>query len=1307
MKITSLLRSQVLLSIIALAVSSQIHAIDYVQLKPGAENRLDVTESSYLHLQVANTFSTFGYLNQETTKGSFAQIYAKGYSKSTQVGDPELPVMSRLIEVPVDAVPEIRIVSYTITDYDLSNYGVTAKIFPLQPPHAKNASSSSEFAYNTASYQQNKFLGGELAKVEIQGFLRGVRLANLIISPVQYNPVTNTLRVYENLVVDVRFTGANIAKTREMRSKFDSPYFHSIFNKVINLQPVETDRDTIMKMPVKYVIVSPPMFHDALQPLVQWKTRKGFTVVQAYTDNPAVGTTFNSIKAYLQGLYTNSTAMDPAPSFVLFVGDVDQVPSYNCGSHVSDLYYCEYSGDFLPEVYYGRFSATNLTELQPQINKTLEYEQYQMPDPSYLNECVMVAGADASYGPVWGNGQINYGTNYYFNPDHGLTSHTYLQPEPAGGNYATNIHTNVSNGVCYANYTAHGSEDGWADPSFTIADVANLQNAHKYPLMVGNCCLTNRFDVNCFGEALLRAQDKGALAYIGGTNVSYWDEDFYWGVGVGPIVVTPTYEENGLGAYDRTFHDHGEPMEEWYSTTAQMIFAGNLAVQESTSSMKQYYWEIYALMGDPSLMVYFSVPPAMTVDYTPLLPLGSPIFSVHTEPYAYVAISKNNVLHGAVEADATGLANIQLMPFTEPGYATVVITKQNRQPYIDSVMVASPDGPYLVLDNYLIKDQGGNNNQVPEFGEPLTMDLSMKNFGNSDAINTLSTLSTTDPYVSVTAATHTWPVITSNGSASATDAFIIQAHDYVPDLHTANFTLTSVTDTNTFSSGFNIQFLAPALSAGIFTLDEATGGNGNGQLDPGETIYVTIPTSNTGHCTSSALSAQLFVFGDYITINTPAQSLPALAPGGTVESTFSFTISPDAPLGTEFSLYFTVTAGPYNAVSSLFPTVGPQIEDYETNNFSRYSWRMTGNQGWKISPTIKSQGNFGSQSGTLGNSQRSEMYLDVIVLSSDTISFYRKVSSESGYDYLKFYLDGVEMGKWSGTMDWARVSYPVLAGPHRFSWAYETDESTLSGQNAGWIDYIVFPPFSENPTGPLAINMLAIPPVVCPGSSSQLYAFATGGSGNYAYSWSPAATLNNDNTFNPVATPVENTFYHVIITSGLFTSSSDIEVTLGEIPSTPVVTLNGDHFESSAATGNQWYNSQGIIAGATDQIYKPEHTDSYYTIVTNQNGCSSQPSDQIYYGFVGVKGESNQGFHIYPNPFEDKFFLDYTLKTASSVKIAIYDAIGNEAMSMNLGQKAAGTYKLKIDGSKLATGIYYCKLYTGNEVLVTKVIRNN
>ena len=118
-------------------------------------------------------------------------------------------------------------------------------------------------------------------------------------------------------------------------------------------------KDVITTYPVKYVIISDPMFQAALQPLVDWKRKKGFLVVEEYTNNPAVGNTTTSIHTFVKDLYDNPTD-GVAPTYLLIIGDDGQVPSFNTGQHVSDMYYCEFdgNGDFYPEMYYGRLSAT-------------------------------------------------------------------------------------------------------------------------------------------------------------------------------------------------------------------------------------------------------------------------------------------------------------------------------------------------------------------------------------------------------------------------------------------------------------------------------------------------------------------------------------------------------------------------------------------------------------------------------------------------------------------------------------------------------------------------------------------------------------------------------------------------------------------------------------------------------------------------------------------------------------------------------------------------------------------------------------
>jgi hypothetical protein len=69
------------------------------------------------------------------------------------------------------------------------------------------------------------------------------------------------------------------------------------------------------------------------------------------------------------------------------------------------------------------------------------------------------------------------------------------------------------------------------------------------------------------------------------------------------------------------------------------------------------------------------------------------------------------------------------------------------------------------------------------------------------------------------------------------------------------------------------------------------------------------------------------------------------------------------------------------------------------------------------------------------------------------ISFYRQVSSEGGYDFLIFYIDGQEKDRWSGTGNsWTQFSYDVSPGSHIYRWTYSKDGSQTAGSDRAWID---------------------------------------------------------------------------------------------------------------------------------------------------------------------------------------------------------------------------------------------------------------
>lgn len=669
----------------------------------------DVSQTSFI---LDYSLTNFEIVKKTNNHGNFIEIKHPTLKHSVDIGNPNLPYFSKLIEIPYDTEIQVSVLSMEEEIIDLNEADFNEKIMPVQAPVSKSANLNElEFDYNEKLYSTNSFYSEQTAFVEALGVLRGIYFGMIKIAPFAYNPVTNELKLRKKLIVKVEYKNADLKKTNREKKRLYSPAYNSFYKKLINFSKPKSTKDAISTYPLKYVIVSPGEFETSLQEFVNWKTRKGFEVIEAYTNNPDVGNTKESIKAYLQSLYDNATVNNPAPTYILFVGDVAQIPvwtdAYTVEDHVTDLYYCEYDGNesYFPDVYYGRLSAESVSELTAQLDKLLEYEQYLMPDPSYLGNAVLVAGDDDTYAPVHGNGQVHYASNEYWNNSNGIDAYIHLYehsdlPPWQQEDPSPEIRAQVSNGASYTNYTAHCTENGWSSPSFQVDDVSQLQNAHKYGVMISNCCRSSRFtEDDSFAETITKVAEKGVVAHIGGSNYTYWDEDYYFSVGCQDIVAEPVYStaSNALGMMDRTWHTNGENENDYFTSMGQMMHAGNLAVTEGNTEKVEYYWEIYHLFGDPSLEPYLHQPTALSVSYDNTETPGVSQIDVITEAGAYVAVSLNNTLLGAVLADASGLAEISFDAVNNQATLDVVVSKQNKIPHIGTIEVES-NNPYLQAD---------------------------------------------------------------------------------------------------------------------------------------------------------------------------------------------------------------------------------------------------------------------------------------------------------------------------------------------------------------------------------------------------------------------------------------------------------------------------------------------------------------------------------------------------------------------------------------------------------------------------------
>ena len=672
------------------------------------DSKAEITQSSFQTLHATFSYGALESTEFSTERGVFSAIRLDGTYPSGDVGSPELPATHELLAVPFGATPTVTVTSYSAKDYSLSEYGIST-IIPRQPSVRKDQNIDElPFIYNEEAYQTRGLALAPEATIEVQGTMRGIRIGSLVINPVSYNAKSNTIRVFNDIEVEINFEGADIAETERMLVNTYSPYFDIVYKQMFNyrqIMDVYDDHPDLMAYPVHMIVITPENYLTALEPWLNWKIQKGFDVNVVTTAQ--AGSTYNAIRTYVQNLYNTGVSQGTTPTFLILVGDVAQVPNTtgSASQKVTDLYYGSVDNDYFPDMFYSRMSAENTTQLTNIVNKILEYEQYTMPDPTYLNNVSLIAGWDSYWTNYVGKPTIQYATTYYYNTEHGFTQvNSHVNQSQYSGCYNA-----LSTGIGFVNYTAHGDNTMWYQPQFTNSNVNQLTNTDKYFLAMGNCCLSGNFGYNsaCFGEAMIRAENKGAYSYIGSCPNTYWYEDYYFGVGAtNTFSNTPNINNTKTGVYDAVW------MDDTYNTVSSMTFLGNIAVCYSytggyqTSINATYYWQAYHVLGDGSIMPYRVNPTANTVSHAAEFPAGATTFTVNAEEGSYVGISQNNVLLGAALVEASGSVNVPVTPVTS-GQVRIVVTKPQRQPYIQDIAVGGSAPTTYVVTATSIPADGG------------------------------------------------------------------------------------------------------------------------------------------------------------------------------------------------------------------------------------------------------------------------------------------------------------------------------------------------------------------------------------------------------------------------------------------------------------------------------------------------------------------------------------------------------------------------------------------------------------------------
>ena len=517
--------------------------------EPGAPPRVCMKDETTMGTTVRFDFPGVFVYDERVDGVTYQHFSIPGWATCTDEGKPELPVAGDAIEVPFDVsfMPEI-IKAETMV---LKGYNV----YPAQPSPIARSTDPEPFVLDAATYLADTNFPSKLAVAadEDIGIIRGHRILFLKINPIQYNPVTKVITAHP--MIEVRLNYSHPAQLKGVNRRIRSSAFEEMLKgTVLNYKDPDRftaggDGENTEKNGCDYLIIAADIFYNEKDPndpivrLRDWKQRKGYITKVVKVGSVTGGNTENAIKTYIQNAYNQ---WNPAPSYVLFVGDSDIVRShlghdhpheikYNQPPLYSDLFYAKVDGtDYFPDIFIGRLPVDNQQQLTDVVNKILSYEQTPPATPAnnafYTNASLISLCQDTYDTKTVPNGRESfpwiatvesirqylltqnyaveriYATNSGFPPagpntpspiqymDGTGLPNDLLSPQYGWNGGAADITNAFNNGRFLFSYLAHGAPGSWGHPGLSIADINALNQNDLTPVVFSITCQTGWFD---------------------------------------------------------------------------------------------------------------------------------------------------------------------------------------------------------------------------------------------------------------------------------------------------------------------------------------------------------------------------------------------------------------------------------------------------------------------------------------------------------------------------------------------------------------------------------------------------------------------------------------------------------------------------------------------------------------------------------------------------------------------------------------------------------------------------------------------
>lgn len=838
---------------------------------------------------VSFTVNGFNINPVSTPRGDAFTITVPGGTPIMAKGMPDLPKLTASLIIPDQAEMQVRVVSSEFIDYPFMDVAPSKGNFTRDIDPASVA-----WEYGRA-YTRDEFFPNTQTFLREPYILRDYRGTTIVVSPFAYNPVTRILRVYHQLTVEVVSAGTstnNVLVRQGLPEKTETEFAKIYSRHFLNYE--NGSRYTPLEEQGNMLIICYGPFMAEMQEFIDWKRTIG--IPTEIIDVATIGASSSAIKTYVADYYATNGL-----TYLLLVGDNAQVPTITTGSigGPSDPAYGYIVGnDHYPDVFVGRFSAENATQVQTQVIRTLEYEQN--PDIS-----IDWFSKGAAIGSDQGPGDDNeYDYQHQRNIRTDLMGFTYtavaeLYDGSQGGEdlpgnpNSTSVANEVNAGSTVMNYTGHGSQTSWGTTGFSNSGVNGLTNNHMWPFIWSVACVNGDFLTGtCFAEAWLRASNAngptGAVATFMSTINQSWNPPMEGQDEMNDILVE-SYTDN----IKRTF--------------AGISMNGCMKMNDTYGADGDEMTDTWLVFGDPSVVVRTAMPTSLAVTHEPVAFIGSDQFVVNCAVEdAFACLTIEGQIIGTATVNG-GSAIISIPALNNVGTMKLAVTAFNYLPYIADIDILPLEGPYVVYNNYSINDINGNSNQQLDYGEAVMMALGLKNAGTEDVANVEVTISSTDTFTTLTDATEVYPLIAAGQTVAVADGFAFSVSNEVPDGHNILFTYTAISGLNEWTGSFNVIAHSVVLNfAGSSITDEQ--GNNNGKADPGETFQLHLSIINAGTAPGTNVTGILESADPYLVLDVDSLNFGTVNGYETVSAVYTITALPTAPAGHMAELTFNMTA---------------------------------------------------------------------------------------------------------------------------------------------------------------------------------------------------------------------------------------------------------------------------------------------------------------------------------------------------------------------------------------------------------------